>query len=1215
MAGRHLTPKKSLNKAHLKTSITDTQLRDLTNGLITLSAHIKEGESEEYHKNLISDFLKGTFYGGAFFINTKGRNDLVIHNGVDAKSSVGVIVEAKSPSNKAEMIRLDSLNGKALQELVLYYLRERIANKNMEVKHLIATNLHEWFVFDAALFDRLFAHNKSLVKKFEAFEAKELSVTNTSDFYNDIAKPAIEEVIPSLEFTYINLGDYVKLAGKVDVLQPDSKGAKDLATLYKFFSPQHLLKLKVANDSNSLNKEFYNELLYILGLEQASEGSKKIIRRCEPQSRQRASLVENTITSLDSHEKITRLIKPSSFGVSYQEQLFNVTLELIITWINRVLFLKLLESQLVSYHKGDREYRFLNYEKIKDFDDLDKLFFRVLARKVADRDDDINVLFGRVPYLNSSLFEPTELEHQTIFIYGLEDFKQLPIYSGSVLKDASGKRRAGTLSTLEYLFEFLDAYNFASEGADEIRHDSKALISASVLGLIFEKINGYKDGSFFTPAFITMYMCRETIRRAVVQKFNEVKGWQCNVLDDLYNKIDDPVEASGIISSIKICDPAVGSGHFLVSALNELVAIKSDLQVLFDRQGRRLKQYRIEVVNDELLVTDDEGDIFEYNPKNPESQRVQETLFHEKQTIIENCLFGVDINPNSVKICRLRLWIELLKNAYYKAPGFTELETLPNIDINIKCGNSLVSRYPLDVDLRAVLKAKKYSVDSYRLAVQTYKHAASKEQKREMERLILLIKQELTSEIRRNDPLKTRLDKLAHELYNRFTGNFLFEPAESYGSGKGKNSKKIKEEQQKLEREIEALTKKMEEIKSSHIYENAFEWRFEFPEVLNDEGDFVGFDVVIGNPPYGVEFTNEEKGYIKKTYQTYQYKFDSYLYFMELSLEILKPKGFVEFITPTMWLTLDTCKLTRRLLSCEYNLQRVFIHGEGVFDEAVVNTCSYQVQKNKPNSVLSILNGKNSFEVDKFVWINEPNYTIEYRLTPHLKAIVDKIKNSSSTLSNFGTVVQGITPYDSYQGQSKEIIQNKAYHFDFKKDETCDKWLEGKDLQRYKLCWSGKYLSYGDWLAAPREKIYFEGKRILFREIPGKGKRIQATLVEDVYYYGHSISPFKPFESYLDILEYLLGIVNSNLISWFGSYMLPNFGKDVFPKLNPNDIKNLPIPLNQKKCGEIKGLVNQIIDFKANDLDTSALESQIDQLVYQLYELTEEEIAIVEGRR
>ena len=245
--------------------------------------------------------------------------------------------------------------------------------------------------------------------------------------------------------------------------------------------------------------------------------------------------------------------------------------------------------------------------------------------------------------------------------------------SSDLLKDDKGKRKTGSLPTLQYLFEFLDSYDFASEGSEDIQDDKRTLINASVLGLIFEKINGYKDGSFFTPGFITMYMCRETIRRAVIQKFKE-NGFKADTFDDLKDEITDRKQANDIINSLKICDPAVGSGHFLVSALNEIITIKSDLDVLVYRDGKRVRNYKVEIQNDELIVTDEEsGDIFQYyvndkgtSPK--EVQQLQETLFHEKQTLIENCLFGVDINPNSVKICRLRLWIELLKNAYYVAP-------------------------------------------------------------------------------------------------------------------------------------------------------------------------------------------------------------------------------------------------------------------------------------------------------------------------------------------------------------------------------------------------------------------------------------------------------------------------------------------------------------------------------------------------------------------
>src|SRR5680860_451161 len=678
-SGNHsiLKPRKALNKAFLKVKPNRTQIELFKDNLIELLDRTNDTESEEFHKNLVINFLKKTYYESNHFINTKGRNDLVIHNGNKAKSPVGVIIEAKKPTNRAEMLSKEKINVKAFQELVLYYLRERITQKNLEVKYVIATNINEWFIFDSNIFEKAFAQNKRLVGQFIDFEAGRLAGKNTDFFYKEIAEPFIAQMQLEVEFTHFDIRNYEK-----PLRNNNPKDDNKLIALFKLLSPEHLLKLPFTNDSNSLDKRFYGELLHIIGLTETKQGGKKLIERQKDGHRNTGALLENAIIQLDSMDKIGRLENPSHFGETHQERLFNVGLELSITWLNRILFLKLLEAQLLTYQKGAKSYEFLSLDRIKNYDDLNSLFFQVLARKHSERNEDVKALFEKVPYLNSSLFEPTDIEHATLFISNLRDDKMLPIYSSTVLKDKKGKKRSGELNALEYLFEFLNAYDFSSEGAEAIQEDNKTLINASVLGLIFEKINGYKDGSFFTPGFITMYMCRETIRKAVVQKFNETKGWECKDLDELYDRIEDRKEANELINSLKICDPAVGSGHFLVYALNEIIAIKNDLKILQDRDGKRLKEYQVEVVNDELIVTDEEGELFDYNPKSKESQRIQETLFHEKQTIIESCLFGVDINPNSVKICRLRLWIELLKNAFYKWEN--ELETLPNIDINIK---------------------------------------------------------------------------------------------------------------------------------------------------------------------------------------------------------------------------------------------------------------------------------------------------------------------------------------------------------------------------------------------------------------------------------------------------------------------------------------------------------------------------------------------------
>lgn len=304
-----LKPRKALNKAFLKVKPNRAEIESFKTNLIQLLDRTNDTESEEFHKNLVIDFLKKTYYDPNHYINTKGWNDLVIHNGDKAKSNVGVIIEAKKPTNKSEMVTTERLNTKAFQELVLYYLRERITHKNLEVKHLVITNINEWFIFDASTFDRLFAQNKTLVKHFNDFEGGRLADTRTDFFYKQIAEPFIAEITAEIEFTHFNLQDYQK------PLRNDNKANDNkLIALFKLLSPEHLLKLPFTNDSNSLDKRFYSELLHIIGLTETKEGSKKLIGRNKEGERNTGSILEDAIIQLDSLDKISRLERPSQFG-------------------------------------------------------------------------------------------------------------------------------------------------------------------------------------------------------------------------------------------------------------------------------------------------------------------------------------------------------------------------------------------------------------------------------------------------------------------------------------------------------------------------------------------------------------------------------------------------------------------------------------------------------------------------------------------------------------------------------------------------------------------------------------------------------------------------------------------------------------------------------------------------------------------------------------
>jgi len=927
------TPKKA-TKFFLRQRPSESERDKFKANLITLLDKINviekqpKDESEEHLKNDIRDFLRDTYYKDSNALNTKDRKDLVIHLGKTTDSDAGVIIEAKRPTNINEMVTVENPNKKALYELILYYLNERKQSNNIQLKQLVITNIYEWFIIDANQFDKLIYRNTQIKK---LYETKLNDKKDNPWFYEEISK-IVAKIEDEIHCVHFDIRDYDRIL-RNNITEDD----KELVALYKILSPQHLLKIASPNDSNTLNERFYKELLHIIGLEEAREGTKNVIRR-KKENRNAASLIELAIEALKTEDTFHRIPDIKVYGENKEEQTFNIALELCITWINRILFLKLLEGQLITYHQGNKDYRFLNSETIHDYDELFKLFHKVLAVNIPDRTEANKNKFSRVPYLNSSLFEISELEDQTIKINSLENDGELELINTTILKEL--KKKADKLPSLNYLFNFLDAYDFFSEGTEDWQKDNKQLINASVLGKVFEKINGYRDGSIFTPAFITMYMCRQSIRLAVVEKFNEAmseKGKRLfDKFDDIKNytsrhfKTEEVLKANEIINSLHICDPAVGSGHFLVSALNEIIAIKYEFGILCDEQGSVLNNIAVEVLDDELYVYDKEtfepfayiapqlqnkkinyqfgGDKFDYKRiADSQKQKIQKTLFHQKQTIIENCLFGVDINPKSVLICRLRLWIELLKNAYYKdETNYTELETLPNIDINIKCGNSLLSRFSLDIDLKQFAKSTKWTIFSYQNAVETYKNSTNKQAKQELEKFITDIKANYITAIQQHNHKLLKLYKLKREFDYLFPENglFLHEPEENYGE----NFKKREQKKQQLKDEILKLQKEIEDEKTFYDRNKTFEWRFEFPEVLNNNGDFEGFDAIIGNPPYIGEKGHKEVFRIIRQGNLanfYQRKMDIFYFFFHLGLQLLKANGKLSFITTNYYLTSD----------------------------------------------------------------------------------------------------------------------------------------------------------------------------------------------------------------------------------------------------------------------------------------------------------------------
>lgn len=1223
------TVRQGINKAYLKVNVKRADLDAFKEEATTYLNNLDqaEGKDEEHHKAYLRDFLKDTFYSKEErLVNTSRNVDLGIYSGKSTSSALEVIIEAKKPDNTRGMITRENPNAKALHEALLYYFEEREGGDE-DIKHVVITNYTEFFFFDAQEIERNFYSKKTLVKNFRNWKNDQKVSSNTDFMYGKFGE-FISASDTNLNGIYLNLKDF-----KSKLAAPASEeDDKKLIPLYKLFSPEHLVKKPFANDSNSLDKRFYNELLHILGLQEVKEKGNRLIRRLPEKERQRGSLIENTIEILryDQHMNEVREAKVQ-YGEEEDDQLFGVALELVITWMNRVLFLKLMEAQLLAYHRQDEHFKFLGFDSIDEYDELNKLFFRVLALRNEERPPSVQERFGHIPYLNSSLFDSTTLEKTTIQISGLDDKATLGLYSRSVLKKGANPPQ-GPLNTLDYLLRFLDAYNFSAESSGGIQTEDKALINASVLGLIFEKINGYKDGSFFTPGFITEYMARETLRKSVRDKFNATFDWECSGFEELKRNMESVVleKANEVVNSITICDPAVGSGHFLVSCLNELIAIKSELKILCDHEDKRIPYLDIEVENDELAI-EHEGELFEYKlnhewkngkvirkPAGSDRQRVQVALFHEKKFLIENCLFGVDINPNSVKICRLRLWIELLKHAYYRShEDYAELEVLPNIDINIKQGNSLVSRFGLEEDLSSIFNKSDHSLEDYKQAVRSYRKTRDRNKKQRLQQLIDDIKAEYSEKLLNNKPINKDLSKARGKLE-------LMQNEDLFGEGKA-NKKELKEQEKKVAK----LEEQKAEEEAGAFYREAFEWRFEFPEVLDEDGKYIGFDVVIGNPPYLlIQNLNDDLliSHYTSVYKSAKYKPDLFSFFIERSILLLKEKGQLSHIIPYTWLSIQQHEPIRRIILNE-KLQKIIDLPQKVFESSDLDTTIVFTEKGKTTNEIFVGEvEENEIEIVRSLDFTTIKRNEDLKINLSVSAtdfkILDKIESDSVRLDSNFEVSQGYIPYrrsdlikDYGEKKGNQIVDKRLWHAKERKTPEFKQEIQGRDLNRYTHGESGQYVKYGKHVAGYVAEKFFKNPRVLIMEVTrGDFYRITASFVEKELYNTPSIINVIDPKNDVQKLLFLLGLLNSRLFTWYHEKNHSKaHAKTSIPKILVKEVRSLPIPKNYDS--KIETLVKKIIEVKQEnpEADTSKLEAEIDRLVYELYGLSEEEIEIVEG--
>lgn len=791
------------------------------------------------------------------------------------------------------------------------------------------------------------------------------------------------------------------------------------------------------------------------------------------------------------------------------------------------------------------------YGKYDNFfnDILEPLFYDTLA---TDRDHEAwcNRFKCRIPFLNGGLFEPL----------GDYDWRKTDIILPNKLFTNTEFVEEGITGT--GVLDVFDRYNFTVNEAEPL--EKEVAIDPEMLGKVFENLieeNRRKGlGAYYTPREIVHYMCQESLinyldttlntrQKSLIPEepkqaklFGEPEPEQMALKAAMYEEVVpradietfvhlgeqishyEAVETKyrikmpkGIepharlidekLAEITICDPAVGSGAFPVGMMTEIVRARCTLTPYFN-------------------------DVHERTP------------YYFKRHAIQNCLYGVDIDPGAVEIAKLRLWLSLVVDE----EDVKQIKPLPNLDYKIVPGNSLfgVEKNLLNVDLFNRLENLK----------PLYFDESDKTKK---------------------DKYRREIDDLIHRLTN------------------GKQT---------------------------------FDFDIYFSEVFHIRG---GFDVVIANPPYIFAreskkkgLTEEDKGYFYKHYELAEYQVNLYPLFIERGTGLLRANGCLCFITPNNWLTVNTNKKLRKFVLGTSDITVVNFYAR-VFESAAVDSAIVIFKKSDDKRNVRLFEYTDGFQFIKEAncdfFLKQRDYVvnIESFKTPGVAELTARIESNSRRLKDVSDVKVGLGAYGLARGippQTEKMIENRVYHATHKASPQHFKYIDGRDVCRYYIGWSGEYLNYGDHLREPRRDWrLFSTKRILVRQIPSKPPYcIQASLTDETFLNDrNSMNVINIREK----PEYVLGILNSRLVSWWFVHKFGKMQRETFPQFKVNELADFPLPKNRtERSDEIAKLVTEILTAKKHGprADTTALEKQIDRLVYKLYDLTPEEIRLVEDR-
>ena len=808
--------------------------------------------------------------------------------------------------------------------------------------------------------------------------------------------------------------------------------------------------------------------------------------------------------------------------------------------MGRIVFLYFLQSK--GWLAGNLHYMHdLFYDasdEVKgDFLDkvLEPMFFGLLNTKPEDRSstplvNGVGVKYipnaDEIPYLNGGLFQQEKIDEvDSVFPAGM----------------------------FQSLFDFFDSYNFTIDENDP--NDAEVGVDPEMLGKIFENLlEDNKDkGAFYTPKEIVRYMCQESLTAYLQTGIEdaEVKEHIANFV-----KTNDVEELGGASSElamsidqklidVKICDPAIGSGAFPMGLLRELYACRKSI---------------------EIFEEDNAADI--------------------KRHIIQNNIYGVDIEKGAVDIARLRFWLALIIDEKEPMP-------LPNLDFKIMQGNSLLESYK-GVDLDVTSKKLKTGKDTKKT------------------RGVLSLGFEET------DVQKTIQDLV--KSYFSITDHTLRAQRRQQIDKYVKDYIKVcAEGNHEVKDAVDEL-----EIPNDQF----FLWHTYFADVF-EQG---GFDIVIGNPPYGVSIKDDYRKAVVASWGNVP-DYEIYYYFIVLAAPLLKEKGIMSYIIPNTFLFNTFAKHFREMLVEKWNVLEILDCTKfPIFESAVVRNAINLFQKDSEGckqvgcrntanvtSFSDLLEREREFMTVESLLAMNQNWGLAFYLGANDIKVINQISSSIDSICNHYDVSQGYIPYrksDLIKIYGKEegerIVKERLWHSLQPLDNTYIQEIYGRDITKYSYHSTGEYVKYGKHLACYVDLKFFNSSRLLVREITNP--QIIACLLDELFVNDPQlISVIVRDERYS--LEFLWGILNSKLATYYHFHHSPKATKGAFPKILVQDIKGFPLPIaSDEQISSLGKVSKKVLTKKKTNLstDTSALENQIDFLVYHLYGLTYDEVLIVD---